>query len=131
MQKVLIVDDDADDRNLIKESLDQCVVPVHISELTDGSEVMTFLSNCSTTSRPTLILLDLNMPIMNGFDVLIEIKKNAAYETIPVYVFTTSNSLRDKAHCIQLGAAEVYVKPASYAAWVNVLCPLVDNRKTA
>ena len=84
MQKVLIVDDDADDRNLIKESLDQCVVPVQVTELTDGSEVMTFLSNCPTASRPTLILLDLNMPIMNGFDVLLEIKKISTYETIPV-----------------------------------------------
>lgn len=131
MQRVLIVDDDTDDRNLIKESLDQCVVPVQICELTDGSEVMTYLENCPPAATPTLILLDLNMPIMNGFDVLIDIKKKAAFESIPVYVFTTSNSIRDKTHCIQLGAAEVYVKPASYAAWVNVLCPLVDNRKTA
>lgn len=131
MQKVLIVDDDADDRNLIKESLDQCVVPVKITELTDGSDVMAFLENCSTGSLPSLILLDLNMPIMNGFDVLVDVKKNSRFEGIPVYVFTTSNSMRDKTHCIQLGAAEVYVKPASYAAWVNVLCPLVDNRKTA
>jgi CheY-like chemotaxis protein len=131
MQKVLIVDDDADDRNLIKESLDQCVVPIKINEVTDGSEVMSFLEKCGTSSLPSLILLDLNMPIMNGFDVLVDLKKHPKFQSIPVYVFTTSNSIRDKTHCIQLGAVEVYVKPASYAAWVSVLCPLVDNRKIA
>src|SRR5688500_13041898 len=98
MQRVLIVDDDADDRNLIKESLDQCVVPVQITELTDGSEVMAYLEKCLPAAKPTLILLDLNMPIMNGFDVLIDIKKKPQFESIPVYVFTTSNSIRDKTH---------------------------------
>ena len=127
-QKILIVDDDPDDRDLIKQALNECIVAVEVAELDDGSNVLGYLEK---HSKPTFIIVDLNMPIMNGFETLQEIRSNEKHAKIPVYIFTTSNSLRDKQHCIRLGATDVFVKPPSYAAWVHTLCALIDNRERA
>ena len=124
-KKVLVVDDDPDDRDLIKKAFTECLEPVDIIELTDGSQVLSYLAGCSEAQMPVLILLDLNMPVMNGFEVLMEIKTNEKFHKIPVYVFTTSNHARDRAHSVRLGANGMITKPASYAAWVDALCPLV------
>jgi CheY-like chemotaxis protein len=62
---------------------------------------------------PDLILLDLNMPLMDGFDVLATIKNTPSLSGIPIYVITTSRSTDDKKKALQLGAAGFYSKGAS------------------
>lgn len=131
VKHILVVDDDPEDRDLIKRALNECVNPVEIAELQDGSVVLKYLETCPALSFPALILLDLNMPLMNGFEVLMEIKTHHRFNAIPVYVFTTSSSSRDRLHSVRLGAADVLVKPASDDQWINTLCPLIDNRKSA
>jgi CheY-like chemotaxis protein len=124
-KKVLVVDDDSDDRDLIKKVFKECADAVDIVELSDGSEVMNYLTGCTAAQLPSVILLDLNMPVMNGFEVLMEIKTNDKLHQIPVYVFTTSNQARDRVHSVRLGANGMITKPASYEAWIETLCPLV------
>jgi CheY-like chemotaxis protein len=124
-KKVLVVDDDSDDRDLIKKVFTECPDPVDVVELSDGAEVMKYLVGCTEAQLPSVILLDLNMPVMNGFEVLMEIKTNDKLHLIPVYVFTTSNQARDRVHSVRLGANGMITKPASYDKWVETLCGLV------
>ncbi len=124
-KKVLVVDDDADDRDLIKKVFTECHDSLDIVELGDGAEVMKYLHSCTDAQLPSLILLDLNMPVMNGFEVLMEIKTNDRLHQIPVYVFTTSNQARDRVHSVRLGASGMITKPASYDKWLETLCALV------
>ena len=123
--KILVVDDDEDDRELVRKAFLACGAPVDVTELTDGSDVLNYLTNCQPNDLPSLILLDLNMPVMNGFEVLMEIKTHDQFHLIPVYVFTTSNLQRDRTHSVRLGAKGMITKPSSYMEWVEVLCPLV------
>src|SRR5687768_14196873 len=124
-KKVLVVDDDSDDRDLIKKVFTECPDPVDVIELSDGSEVIPYLTGCTDAQLPTAILLDLNMPVMNGFEVLMEIKTNDKLHLIPVYVLTTSNQARDRVHSVRLGANGMITKPASYDKWYETLCALV------
>jgi len=123
--KILVVDDDADDRELVKKAFEGCGTPIEVAELNDGAEVMKYLNNCKPVALPDVILLDLNMPVMNGFEVLMEIKTHEQFHLIPVYVFTTSKIERDRVHSVRLGAKGMITKPSSYLEWVEVLCPLV------
>ena len=124
-KKVLVVDDDADDRDLIRKVFHECHDALDIIELGDGAEVLKYLNSCTDAQLPSLILLDLNMPVMNGFEVLMEIKTNDRLHQIPVYVFTTSNQARDRVHSVRLGANGMITKPASYDKWMETLCALV------
>ena len=121
---ILVVDDDPDDRELIISALKECKGPVDISELQDGSQVMNFLKACPENRLPQMILLDLNMPKINGFDVLKEIKAQIKFQAIPVYVFTTSNSWKERLHGLRLGATGVVTKPSYYLDWIQAISKL-------
>lgn len=131
MKKVLIVEDDADDRQLIKDALEECKSPVSAVELADGAEVMNYLNTCPAHKLPDFILLDLNMPLMNGFDTLKEIKSIGRFSEIPVYIFTTSSTSEDKQHAKKLGATDFITKPHHFSGWIKSLCPLVEKREVA
>ena len=131
MKKVLIVEDDADDRQLIKDALEECKSPCSAVELGDGSDVLNYLNACPAHKMPDLILLDLNMPIMNGFDCLKEIRANRKFRDIPVYIFTTSSTPEDKQLAIKLGATDFITKPPHYSGWIKSICPLVEKKEVA
>jgi len=124
--KVLLVDDDADDRALVRQALLECEEYVHLVDLPDGSDVPRYLEACPDASLPTVILLDINMPGRNGFEVLTELKSNNRYGHIPIYMLTTSSVLRDKKQSIDLGASGFFTKPNKYADLVKVICELVS-----
>ena len=68
--KLLIVDDDPDDRALMKEVINECTDHVEVVDLPDGNYVLNYLNSCPADLLPDLIILDLNMPLKNGFEVL-------------------------------------------------------------
>ena len=112
--KILVADDDLDDQQLIKEGLDGCKVNLKIIPLYDGVQVMDYLLGRGKyrghSLLPDLILLDLNMPLMDGFDVLKELKKYPHLKPIPIYVITTSRSAEHMNIALQLGARGFYSK---------------------
>jgi CheY-like chemotaxis protein len=99
---ILLVDDDDDDQYIFSETLkelgvtDQCVIT------NNGIMALDHLHNTQTI--PAIIVLDLNLPMMNGFEFLDKIKKDHRFSTIPVIVFTTSDSITDQNLATQLGA---------------------------
>jgi two-component system, response regulator len=109
---ILIAEDDADDRLMIGEVLDEIPRLVSYAFVCDGEELLVVLSHGAS---PSLILLDLNMPKIDGRQALQLIRSKPEFNHIPVIVFTTSVNQDDRARCLGLGANDYIAKPASYA----------------
>ncbi len=112
---IYLVDDDEDDRLLLRQAFRQHTTPCQIDEFIDGVGVIDRLTQTTTGAYPNLILLDLNMPRMDGFTALKVIKENDAWQTIPVVVLTTSDDTHDRQRTAELGADDYLVKPPSYS----------------
>jgi CheY-like chemotaxis protein len=96
--EILLVEDSAEDAELTTQSLKDGRVRNRIHWVEDGEEAMAFLTRqgrYAGAPRPDLILLDLNMPRKNGYEVLAEVKQDPWLKRIPVVVMTTSNDERD------------------------------------
>jgi two-component system response regulator len=120
MKKLVIViaDDDIDDQEFIGEALKGAKLEVKIISVYDGVKLMDYLLKRHsyrnhTDPLPDLILLDLNMPLMNGFEALNEIRTHDAFEKVPVYVITTSTSKDNEDTAKMLGATGFYCKGSS------------------
>ncbi len=107
---VLLVEDDEADAYLVRMAFADTGMAVELNHVGDGIEALEYLRR-GRKPRPRLILLDLNMPRMDGRDFLAQIKSDAELRTIPVVILSTSDSPRDKARSRELGAADYIVKP--------------------
>jgi len=109
MNKLLLIDDDEDDHFFFKDSIESINPTLHCETATNGKIALNKLK--ASASLPDLIFLDLNMPVMNGFEFLTQFKKENALNKVPVGIFTTSNSIRDKELAKDLGAIFFLTKP--------------------
>ncbi len=109
---VLCVDDDPDDRELIRSAIFNIDPEYIVAFSTNGREAMKFLLDSIETELPCLIILDINMPIMDGKQTILEIKKTPELSQIPIVVFSTSNHPSDERFCKQMGV-EMVTKPAN------------------
>ena len=123
--RILIADDDADDQQFMKEALAGSRVELIIDSLFDGVQVMDYLLGQGNyrgdAQKPDLILLDLNMPLMDGFRVLREIKKYPHLRPIPIYVITTSRSVDHLNQALQLGANGFYSKGSKTQDMIKIM----------
>lgn len=111
---ILLVDDDAADAKLTRWALSQDGPPCCVAHVFDGAEALAFLRRqppFEDAARPDLVLLDLNMPRMDGRQVLAAIKSDEGLKTIPVVVLTSSAMDRDVNDSYLLGANSVITKP--------------------
>jgi CheY-like chemotaxis protein len=128
---VLMAEDDPDDRFLIEQAFLELQSRVDLRFVEDGEELISYLvrsgkyTDPSLSPRPSLILLDLNMPKKDGREVLFEIKKDPELQKIPVVVWTTSNEIEDKIECQKAGASKYVTKPIDYARLVGAVRELV------
>lgn len=117
MLHILVVDDNEDDVILLEESLrDQPAVQV-LHVVRDGEEAMAYLrreGEFCAAPRPGLVLLDINMPRKNGFEVLSEMKDDPALRSIPVVMLTTSRRDADVLEAYSGGACSFVSKPVSF-----------------
>lgn len=116
---ILVVEDDSSDVKLLMASITDDEFKNNIKFAHNGQEAVDFLkrdNNYSTrTSRnPDLILLDLNIPLINGIEVLEIIKSDISLKTIPVVVFSSSNYDLDIKKCYDLGINSYVVKPMDF-----------------
>ncbi|WP_434740204.1 response regulator [Micromonospora sp. SH-82] len=112
--RILVVDDDPGDVLMIEEALADSDVDKIINVVSDGQEAMEFLrreGRHTTATRPDVILLDLNMPRMDGRQVLGEVKQDEDLRTIPIVVLTTSNADTDIVGSYTLQANAYVTKP--------------------
>jgi len=111
---IVIVDDDADDRGLIKDAFLENNSDNNFVMLENGDQLIEFLKSLTDSEFPSLILLDLNMPGKDGREALEEIKKDVRLHQIPIIVFSTSSLDKDRIFSYQLGANCFLTKPSSY-----------------
>lgn len=117
---ILIVDDDADDRDIIRDAFSTNNDRVEYVPLENGDALLQYLHDKGFNGLPALIMLDLNMPGKDGREALKEIKSNAAFQKIPIIVFTTSSSDRDKQTAYESGANCFVTKPDTFDKLVDV-----------
>jgi CheY-like chemotaxis protein len=122
---ILMVDDDADDRYLTQTAFEENDIQCQMQFVDDGNEVLNFLNTQqqngpASGKLPHLILLDLNMPKKNGWQVLDEIKKSPEFKHIPVVIFTTSKSPEHVRQSYHLGASSFITKPSSFNNLVEI-----------
>lgn len=108
---LFIVDDDQDDKSLLEVALRKFLPAAVFDAFSDGREVVQRLQT-SIKRLPDLIILDLNMPVMNGYDVLRWVRANTMLSELPVVIFTTSRATEDIRSCRNLGANDYLSKPA-------------------
>lgn len=117
---LLLVEDDRVDVMTITRALKEihCANPlVHVE---NGEEALAYLRD-PAKEKPCLILLDINMPIMNGIEFLREVKHDDTLRRYPVVVLTTSEEQQDKLSSFNLGVAGYMAKPVSYRLFVEVM----------
>ncbi len=111
---VLWADDDPDDLSLMHEVLKDKDHHFNFKEVQNGLQAMSYLNSLTDPNDfPNLIILDMNMPILNGRETLVQIKSNHKFENIPIVVFTTSNSELDRSFCRHYGV-EMITKPPTF-----------------
>ena len=112
--QILIVDDDADDREIIRDAFMNSIDEQEYVFIENGDKLLEFLESPANGETPSLIMLDLNMPGKDGRETLKELKSNSRFQHIPTIVFTTSSSLRDKQMVYELGANCFITKPDTF-----------------
>ncbi len=114
---IFVADDDAEDREMIKEAFDANGYGGQIAFVGDGVELLEKLS----TEIPHFILLDLNMPRLDGMEALKQIRATEKYRNIPVIILSTSSLSKDINTSYHQGCNCYIVKPGSFSALVNVV----------
>jgi two-component system, chemotaxis family, response regulator Rcp1 len=127
--ELLLVEDSEPDVRLTMEALSEAKVRNHLWVVDDGVEALEFLrrqGRYADAPRPDLILLDLNLPRMDGRQVLEEIKKDDALRCIPVVVLTTSKSEEDVLRAYHLHANCYITKPVDFDRFMEVVRSIED-----
>ena len=114
---VIYVEDDEDDQELCNFALEGCETDFELRFFADGRKVIDYVMELEkdpsgASQLPALVLLDLSMPAVNGWDVLEVLRSQPEFRKIPVVIFTTSNSPRDRSMAYEKGANAYMVKPA-------------------
>jgi CheY-like chemotaxis protein len=121
LQQILLGEDDADDEELLKElfaSVDDAFSLVFIN---NGRRLVDYLYSAPDHALPCLIVLDYNMPELNGEEILKELKGNARFARIPKIIWTTSQSNSYKRRCLDAGADDYIIKPATVNELVETI----------
>jgi CheY-like chemotaxis protein len=115
--QVLIVDDSEDDVLLLKEAFRDCPLVNFIGTVEDGEQALSFLRQegvYQNSGRPGLVLMDINMPRKNGFEVLAEMRSDPQLSNVPVVMLTTSKQESDILRAYEGGACSFIAKPVSF-----------------
>jgi len=124
---ILMADDDADDRMLTRDALEESRLANELRFVADGEELMDYLkrrgrfAEPASAPRPGVILLDLNMPRKDGREALREIKADAELRRIPIVVLTTSKAEEDILRSYDLGANSYITQPVTFESLVEVM----------
>jgi len=117
---ILLIEDDDVDVMTVNRALRDLKVTNQLVPIGDGEEAIEYLRN-ESASKPCVVLLDLNMPKMDGAEFLKIVKADKALKKIPVVILTTSNSDRDVIESFELGAAGYMVKSVDYEKFVETI----------
>ncbi|MDJ0704606.1 MAG: response regulator [Leptolyngbyaceae cyanobacterium MO_188.B28] len=129
---LLVAEDSDEDFAVLQRLMKQMAVQNPIHRCTDGDEVLDFLYQSGdeigqeSTPKPSIILLDLNLPGTDGREVLEQLKQDGDFREIPVVIFTTSSNPKDVEFCYQNGANGYLVKPVNSIELQRTVQAFVD-----
>ncbi len=126
--QILLIDDHPSDAKLFEHALEQAATRARLYWVASAEEGLEFLrqeGRFSNVSAPALVVTDLNMPAKDGFEFLREARRNPALATVPIVVFTSSQSPHDVVRCYELGANSFITKPMSLEGFVTTIGTLV------
>lgn len=118
---VLYADDDTDDKTWVSEACKAINCSLHIEFVENGRQALDYLETYMPYKQPNLIVLDLNMPELDGRQTLKRLKEDERYAHIPVIIVTTSASNMDKEVCKKLGASLYLTKPDTHHEWQDIV----------
>lgn len=122
---ILLAEDEPADAYLVKTAISENHILADLHQVNDGRETIDFLrrqgSQFANAVRPDLILLDLNMPRMDGLECLTAIKQDADLRSIPVIILTTSETQRDIVASYNMGAAGYITKPVDVHKFIDAI----------
>ena len=120
---VYLVDDDIDDLELVMDALERNGFKGTVACAKNGEE---FLAKLERSNIPELVVLDLNMPLKDGFEVLKEMKKSRQFSVVPVVVLTASQNKEDQAKCFELGCNGFLTKPSTLEEYNTIATKILD-----
>lgn len=115
---VFIADDDTDDVYLVKSALGQLVEDVNIKHFLNGRELLRGLNE--EHELPNFVLLDLNMPILDGKETLRQIRRNNQLRNLPVIILSTCRQKEEQEICLSYGATHYFIKPCQFATYLEI-----------
>ena len=117
---ILLVDDDSDDRELFREAISSAATELIFKEAEDGTEAFRMLKD-SHENLPEVIFLDINLPIISGWECLTKLKSDDVFKNIPVIIYSTSSHDRDRKIANDLGALSFVTKPHTYTDLIALI----------
>ena len=124
IKKFLLTDDDRDDREMFSEALASIAPDIVYRWAEDGRQALQLLYS---NDKPDILFLDINMPVMNGWELLHNLKKDNNYNDIPVIIYSTSSEQRDKEIAKDLGALCFVTKPDNFRLMKSILKVVVES----
>ena len=125
LRKIILAEDNIADVELTKIAFKELDLNLDVSHVFDGQQLMDLLKN-SSLNEVALVLLDLNMPKMNGIEFLTALKANDVLKFIPTVILTTSNNHRDMIECYKIGIAGYILKPLKYEEYRSKIKALLN-----
>ncbi len=120
--RILIAEDDPDDQLMLQDAFEETCKHCQLRFVSDGVELMgLLLDEVNAVPLPDLLLLDLNMPLKDGRQALVEIRSEPALQQLPTVILTTSKNDEDRAFCLGQGANDYLVKPSSYTELIEIV----------
>ena len=126
-QLILVGEDDLDDQEFLRDIFTSIDNSYRLLFVPNGTDILNHLARQRKEELPCLILLDYNMPGMTGLEILRELKNNERYAKIPKIIWSTSRSAADKDVCLQLGAVDYLVKPATVKELTDICRYMLSN----
>lgn len=124
-KNLMLIDDDEEDQEIFNAALKQVSAEATCANYSDATKALKVLTE--TTDYPDVIFLDLNMPVMNGQQFLMAIKKNEKLKHIPIIIFSTSSHTATIELTKQLGAHNFITKPGDFETLKEILKRLIKN----
>jgi CheY-like chemotaxis protein len=123
---ILLAEDDQGHALLIKRNLQRAGIANQIVHVTDGQDALDYVHrhprfSSLQTDKPLLMILDINLPRLNGTEVLAQMKGDPRTSKIPVIILTTTDDPREVDHCYELGCSVYITKPLDYDAFVEAV----------
>jgi len=123
--RILFVEDNPDDAFLAKTAVKQSGIHVEIDFVGNGRDAITMLTGAA--NLPAITFLDINLPLVNGLDVLRTVRAQTAKRQPVVIVMTTSSDPKDESTARELGCNEFYVKPLGYGSYLEMMSSILKR----